>query len=107
MPFPLAPPVEVQLTEQVLSKGEIDALECTTLVRRMAAQNADILMGSELVSRDDKHGYIYRYKIVHMLKDYDSQNPDDKYKSIWILSITSRDCKNFDTWLSPVNDLSP
>lgn len=74
------PPVEISASENILSDDEISDLKCTETARKVAADYEGIDMKSELVSHDEKLGYIFRYDIKYTMVDDGTFHPENNTK---------------------------
>jgi len=106
------PPQEVAQNEHVLKSEEVIELKCTPSARKIAAKYAGIIMQSEIVSRDEKFGYIYRYNMVKSVTDDGSFHPEDGtkgnvYKVQTKLVLHTEDCETFKLATYPLFELPP
>ena len=74
------PSTEMHSMERVLDTKECEALPYASKIRQIASGSDGIIMDSEVVSYDDKFGYIFRYEILNFLEDDGSFHPEDGMK---------------------------
>lgn len=74
------PKILQDTSEYVLNDKEIAAIDFLPHARKIAADAGNILPQTEVISREDKFGYIFRYDIVESIEDDGSFHPEDGMK---------------------------